>query len=241
MVPENPAKKLYSILESISKISSNVGFLDAWAHVFNLEKSNTTEILQKYSSLLELYLSTKTVIENHQRLNTEKNLRYINHIGNGLSNINTSSSIAHLSGHLSGEVMTALYYLSENISFIYDVNAEIISNDQIEEIMNELDELITSITSSDLPVDVKKILTKNLNVIRESLQDYYISGINGVRTALEQSLGSLILNNQVIIPEVEDENVKGVFKVMNRLNEFFSTVNGAKELVAPLTKIFLGE
>jgi hypothetical protein len=241
MITENPAKKLYSILVTVNKIPPNVPFLDAWATVFEIDTSNTAKILQKYGSLLELYSLTKSVIENHDRLNNDRNNSYINHIGAGLMSIHTTGSISNVINSLNGEVMTALYYLSENISLIYDVNAEIISDNQVTEIIKDVDELIANIFASELPVEVKKLLVKNLNIIRESLQDYFISGIDGVRAALEQSLGSLIMNNQLITPEVENENVKGVFKIMTRLNEFFSTVNGAKELIAPITKFFLGE
>jgi hypothetical protein len=240
MLQENPAAKLHTLLDSAKK-KGNQNFRFTWANVFDIEQNDTSALLEKYNSLLNLYFSTKKIITENERLNNEKNIKYINLIGQALGLINFNNNTSQFISILTPEVMTALYYLSENISFIYDLPDSLISDDQLKEILEEVEELIFNITDSNLPPDVKQILVNNLYNIKESLHSYFITGIDGVRESLERSIGSTVMNNQVIAPEVENENVKGFFNVMLKINEIVSTLNGAKELIAPLTKFFLNK
>ena len=135
--------------------------------------------------------------------------------------------------------MTALSYLSDSIAFVYEINGNNINNEEINSLVEEVDNLINSITESNLPEDVKTLLFKNLTKIRNSLFYYKISGIEGVRTSLEQTIGSLLIENQTISPVVENENVKGLFSFIDKLNNLFSTLNSAKDFIAPIAKLFL--
>jgi hypothetical protein len=127
---------------------------------------------------------------------------------------------------------------SKLIAYSFTQN-DVIDTEQLDQLVNDVDELIYSIGDSELPVDIKVILVKNLNKIRESLQFYRISGIEGVRVALEQSIGSVLMNHSEILKEKEDENVRNVFGLFGKLNDFFSSINGAKDLLGPVIKIFL--
>ncbi|MDP1419247.1 hypothetical protein Q8G35_12580 [Peribacillus simplex] len=241
MRKENPASKLHNLLEIAYKFQTTSTFRTVWSNVYDIEPSDTSAMLLRYNEMLQLFFSTKDYIETTPRLNTERNMVFINKIGHVLAFIDFNSSISQFKQSLDYETLTALYYLAENISLVHDLEDSIISDEQINELIEEVDTLISHITESDLSKGVKEILVKNLHNIRESLHRYFISGIEGVQTALEQSLGSLIMNNQDIRPEVEDENVRGVFKFMGRLNEIISTANGVKDFIAPITKFFINE
>jgi hypothetical protein len=239
LVEENPALRLHTLLELAYKHQRSASFRDVWSKVFNVESSDTSALLLRFNDMLELYFSTRKYIFDTPRLNNDRNVAFIKQIGVSLSYINLNGNISQLKDSLNSETLTALYYLAENISLVHNLDENIFSDGQINELIEEVDALISNICVSDLSEGVKKILLKNLHIIRESLHSYFISGIDGVQTALEQSLGSLIINNQEIRPEVEDENVKNSFKMMSRLNEIISTANGVKEFIAPITKFFI--
>ncbi|MFH0070527.1 hypothetical protein [Peribacillus sp. NPDC056705] len=239
MVKENPASRLYNLLELADKNSPDTTFRVAWAKVFKVEPADTPALLHRYSNMLDLYVLTKNYILETPRLSNDRNLAFINKIGDSINHISLNGNISNFKNNLNSEALTALYYLSDNISLIHNLEDSIVTDDQISELIKEVDTLISHITVSDLTTDIKQILVKNLHIIRESLHCYFILGIEGVQTALEQSLGSLIMHNQDIRPEVEDENVKGVFKFMSRLNEIISIANGVKDLIAPITQFLL--
>lgn len=240
MNQENPAAKLYSLIEKAQRLGIE-NTRTVWANVLEVDRQNTSALLNKYSSLIDLYYSTNKLIQNNDRLNNERNMRYMNLIGYALGALDLQSDNRQFLDTLTSEVMTALYYISENISLAYNLPDSVAKEDEIKEILEDIEALISNITDSELPADVKQILVKNLFMMKESLHSYFITGIEGVRESLERTIGSVVMNNQVIAPEAADENVKGFYKVMLRFNEIVSTINGAKELVAPLSKIFLNE
>lgn len=240
MIQENPAAKLYPLL----KEAKNMGDADCknvWSTVFHIDESDISGLLKNYNSMLELYLSTKKLIEEDDRLNNERNLKYIDTIGMALSSFSLNRRNNTFVNLLTPEVMLALEYISENISFAYNLSTSLIDEDKIRSILEEIETLISKITESELPSDVKVLLVKNLFIMKESLHNYFITGIEGVRDSLERTIGSVIINGSVIAPESDNEDVKGFYKIMMKFNEIVSTVNGAKELIAPLAKIFLNE
>jgi hypothetical protein len=240
MIQENPAAKLYSLLENAQR-KGNDQCRTVWATVFDIDKSDTSALFSKYHSLLELYFSTKRLIKENDRLNNDRNNKYMNIIGQALGSFSLTNSNSQFSGLLTSEVMTALHYISENISLVYDLPDSVANEDEMKEILVDIETLISNITNSQLPPDVKQILVKNLFMIKESLHSYFITGIEGIRESLERTIGSVIMNNTVIAPEAANENVKGFYQIMIKVNEIVSTINGAKELIAPLAKIFLNE
>lgn len=240
MIQENPATKLYSILEKAKKMGNN-DTRTVWANAFDVDRSDTAALFSNYNSLFELYFSTKKLIEENDRLNNTKNIQYLDIIGQALGSFNLTGNTMNFRDRLTPEVLLALHYIAENISLAYNLPNSVASDEELKEILEDVEALISNITDSHLPADVKQILVKNLFMMKESLHSYFITGIEGVRESLERTIGSVVMNNQVIAPEAADENVKGFYKVMLRFNEIVSTINGAKELVAPLSKIFLNE
>ncbi|WP_144634155.1 hypothetical protein [Priestia megaterium] len=240
MIQENPAAKLYSLLENAQRMG-NTRCRTVWANTFDIDESDTSALLSKYNSLLELYFSTKKLIKENARLDNDKNNSYINAIGQALGLFSLSGNTGQFSSLLTPEVMLALHYISENISLVYDLPDSVANEDEMKEILADIETLISNITDSQLPPDVKQILVKNLFMIKESLHSYFITGIEGVKESLERTIGSVIMNGPVLAPEAGNENVKSFYKVMIKLNEIISTINGAKELVAPLAKIFLND
>jgi hypothetical protein len=243
LLTENPALRLHFLLEQTyfkNVNNPNESFRSAWAKTFNIDERNTAGFLEQFGNLFNLYMETRKCILDNDRLNNQKNSEYLARIGRSVSLINLEGTMAQFVNSINPEILTALYYMSESLSFAYSFTQnDVIDTEQLDQLVNDVDELIYNIGDSGLPVDVKVILVKNLNKIRESLQFYRISGIEGVRVALEQSIGSVLMNHSEILKENEDENVRNVFGLFGKLNDFFSSINGAKDLLGPVIKIFL--
>ncbi|MEM5623729.1 hypothetical protein AAHB56_30925 [Bacillus thuringiensis] len=189
--------------------------------------------------MLNLFQTTKEYIKNNERLNTTKNLNFLRSIEKALYSINFDGNMSSFTQHLDKETLTALYYMGENMNFIYDLNETTIDSEEINSLVNEVNELIDNITTANLPEEVKTILFTNLNNIRTSLISYKVSGIEGMKTALEQTIGSLFMNNEVITPVAQDENVKGVFNIIDKMNTVLSTGVAVKDLVGPIMGLLL--
>ena len=240
MTQENVASKLHKILSQTKKYPETKQFRDVWSEIFSIPRTDTSEMIKRYASVIDLYKETLKLIEDHPKLNNDTNKKFLEYVGLSLGTLNINTNMGQFHGYLTSEVMTALHFISENISFVYHLEDSLLTEELVNELMSDIKDLIDKITFSDLPIEVKKLLVQNLNVINNSLHSYFITGIDGVTESLGQAIGTLFINRQAITPEIiEDDNVTGVFKFMGRLNEIISTISGAKELAAPIITYFL--
>ncbi|WP_367899798.1 hypothetical protein [Bacillus pseudomycoides] len=239
---ENPAHKLHILLDEAyndCKNTSNTSFKKTWSKVFRIAPNDTSALMTSMSSMLNLFLTTKEYVKKNDRLNNNKNLKFLTKIEIALSSMNFEGSMEHFKHHIDNETLTALSYIGESMYFIYDLHESQINGEEIRDLIHEIDNLIENITNSNLPENVKTLLFNNLNSIRTSLITYKISGVEGMQTALEQTIGSLFINNEAITPVAQDENVKGIFNIIDKMNTLLSTGVAAKDLIGPLFGLLL--
>ncbi|MGG0185146.1 hypothetical protein [Bacillus rhizoplanae] len=241
---ENPASKLHILLKEAYDDCKNfrpidTSFKKTWAKVFGIDPNDTSALLTSMNSMLNLFLTTQEYIKGNDRLNNERNLKFLSNIELALSSMNFEGDMSNFKSHINSETLTALSFISDHMSFVYDLHENNVNSEEIINLINEIDVLIENITNSTLPEDVKSLLFKNLDSIRSSLISYKISGVEGMRTALEQTIGSLFMNNEHITPVAQDENVKGIFNIIDKMNTLLSTGVAAKDLIAPLFSLLL--
>ncbi|PFE03799.1 hypothetical protein CN288_12540 [Bacillus sp. AFS023182] len=243
---ENPALKLHVLLRQARHYCTNnngnhTPFRNTWSTVFQVDAEDISSLINSMHSMLSLVASTREYIEKNEKLYNEKNLNFLNRIESALSPMNFEGNMNHFLNYIDNETLTALSYMGDNMNFVYDFQEDPIDEEEINNLIDEINNLIDSITYSTLPEDVKSLLFNNLNSIRTSLFNYRISGIEGMKTALGQTIGSLFINNEAISPVVEDENVKGVFKIVDRMNSILSIGVAAKDLIGPVVGFLLNK
>lgn len=236
----NPALNLYHLVEKTYRESypSN-SYMTAWMVTFELTKdlnfpaNDKIALIESINSMLKLYLDTKKLIEQNSRLNTERNKKYLNFIGDAISKIDLDGSMSHFHDTLNEERLVAFSFLAESIGYHYELNEATINLEEVDKLIAEVDDLITAIDESNLPNDAKLILVQNLHNIRESLFKCKFSGVDALKPALEQSLGSLYLNHQQLEPISNEENFSRLFQVLERVNTLCSVGTAVKELALP--------
>lgn len=239
---ENPAHNLHLLLDSAyeqSRRNTFANFKDIWSKVFDIDKDDTSSLLASISSLLDLFLKTKEIITNNPNLNSERNLKFLSKIEKALNNLNFEGDMKHFTSSIDRETLTALSYIAELMDTVLGLQNPQINEDEIKNLLIEIENLKESIIDSSLPEDIRQLLVKNLNLIKESLDNYKITGIEGMRVALEQSIGSIFMNNKSLSPLIEDVNVKSTFNIIDRLNTLLSTGVAVKELIAPAFSLLL--
>lgn len=236
---ENPASKLHNLLTEAYNdckgvASYNTSFRKTWAKVFEIDSQDSTALLSSMNSTFQLFLTTKEYVMQHDRLNNDRNLKFLFKIEGALSSMNFEGDMGHFKSFIDSETLTALSFIGDHMGFIYDLHESKIDAQEISDLINEIDNLIENITSSSLSEDVKSLLFKNLDSIRFALISYKISGVEGMKIALEQTIGSLFINNGVITPVAQDENVKGIFNIIDKMNTVLSTGVAVKDLIGPI-------
>ncbi|MFT9817507.1 hypothetical protein [Lysinibacillus sp. NPDC056185] len=236
----NPALNLYHLVEKTYRQSyPNNSYKTSWSITFELTEdlnspaNNKIALIESINSMLKLYVDTKKLIEQNSRLNTERNKKYLNIIGDAISKIDIDGDMSHFFDTLNEERLEAFSFLAESIGYHYELNEATINSEEVDKLIAEVDDLITAIDESNLPDDAKFILVQNLHNIRESLFICKYSGVDALKPALEQSLGSLYLNHQQLEPISNEENFSRFFQVLERVNTLCSVGIAVKELALP--------
>jgi hypothetical protein len=242
---ENPLYKLHLLLEQAHKESTrshfhaqeSLSFKETWSKVLDIDPNDNIAFMNAMSSVFKLLATSKEYIEKDERLNKPRNIDFLNKVGEAFSSLNFDSDMKHFRQYVKEETIMALSLLSDHIHLAYNLNESVLTVEEVNDLINEIDNLIDKITNSNLSEQVTLILFKNLSLIRTSLNHYKVSGIKGVEEALEQALGSILLNKKTLLPVVEDENVQGVFGIISKINSVLSVGVAVKELVAPLVDL----
>lgn len=234
---DNPASRLYSIIEKAYNTLPTFGeksYKALWAEVFNIDEKDLISLMNNIIGMINLYSETLKLIEQNERLNSEKNLVFMKQIEKAILTVDMEGSTHNFSNNINRETVTALYYIAENLSFVYDLNEVKVDNEKVDEILDEINDLIQSMAESLLPKDVQDILIKNLILIKEALYRYRFLGEAELRKALEQTIGSIAINKS-IIDENQDNNIYPRFgDVIGKTSSLITIGTAIKDYLLPL-------
>ncbi|KOP80652.1 hypothetical protein AMS59_04570 [Lysinibacillus sp. FJAT-14745] len=236
----NPALSLYHLVEETYNYSyPGNAYISTWMRTFDLAEDKNSPandriaLMESINSMFKLFADTKNLIEQSSKLNTERNKKYLNIIGDAIFQVDLDGTMEHFHNTLNEESITVFSFIAESIGYNYEINEATINSEEVDKLIVEVDDLITAIDESNLPNDAKLILVQNLHNIRESLFKCKYSGVDALKPALEQSLGSLYLNHQQLEPISNEENFSRFFQVLERVNTICSVGTAVKELALP--------
>ncbi|WP_375199775.1 hypothetical protein [Bacillus sp. RS11] len=232
---ENPALKLHSILrETYDNTNAFDSYASSWARIFKIDRDDPLALMRNISGLLNLFNETLNLVEQNERLNTEKNKRFLLKIQDAIFDINFDGNMHKFTDSIDEETLTALYFIGELIYYQYDLNESKVDNEKVDEILNEVNDLIHSIAESPLPKDVQDILINNLILIKDALDRYKFWGEEVLRKALEQTIGSIAINKS-IIDENQDDNIYPRFgDVLGKTSSLITIGTAIKDYLLPL-------
>ncbi|MED0586476.1 hypothetical protein ACP8H2_09135 [Bacillus subtilis] len=238
---DNVVLRVHSLLDSAYKIGGSLNstsYRKTWAKVFEIDEDDTPSLLSSLSLLLESIRTSRSIIESHPRLNTEKNIRFLNKIELGIFSINLKNgTMENFYNHINKETLTAFGYIGEAISLLNEFSTNELDSEQINSLISEIEELTHLFSVSTLPEKLKLIAINKLNLIRDALTQYAITGPNGIEEVLEQTLGSIFLNADSFQTESSSPEVKGFFKVIDKLTKLLGLGNSAGQFLEHINKL----
>lgn len=233
---ENPALKLHSILINICSHDINTNTQEAFFSAFNINNGNFIELTACLNNLQNLLNETKLLIEQHERLNTSKNEIFLLNIKTALENVNFRHNLSGFKSLLNNETLTALSYIAETINFTYTFSDSNITTASIDELQSDIEELIKSISQSELPPEAKTLLINNLYSIKAALHQYILFGEQELKKALEKTIGSIFVNNKTLSEVSDNSNVSSFFGIIDKLNSVLELGSSINDKVLPFVK-----
>lgn len=236
--PDNPAGRLYSILHSvIEKGGTDDKINDVLAEVFGIQPDNRLELFNIYVELLQLVRTSKSAVENLHGVDNDLYIRPFERLERGFSILSLNNKWLQLREYLDDSTLTALMFCSDTLS--NRIGEKSISNKEIAKLQKEVEALLDTMVTIKLDDSLRTFLIDRLEHIRKAILYYRIKGADGLKEALENTIGSMYLFRT----EKEEENHEKDDSAMNKVKKtFIQIIEHLSKLVsfAKDTKELLG-
>ncbi|PKQ88138.1 hypothetical protein CXK86_27195 [Paenibacillus sp. BGI2013] len=195
-----PIATLLSFLKSVEKYkkpfnSMDISVKDAFCEILELEEKDLYSTLSEYLSLITLI--KKQVMSNFKH--TDRYITQLDSIQSAFISVGLNSDIGKFQKHITDVVINTLELCSDGLEEKEEYT--ILSQEQIEEIENQIAELIIQLEDSHLPKKVVFVLLHKLDDIKSAIQRYKRWGINEFEKVHDSLLGGLYKNRENINKE----------------------------------------
>ena len=240
----NPAGRLYEILSDIrSKFSGDVRMKEVWTVVLNIHSSEKLpELLTGISQVMQLVDDSKRLIRLHPEVDQALYLKPFESIEQAISNVNLGETWQSFTSHLDDPTLVSMRFCSDFLS--REEGDEDIETTTLMELQNDVSSLLEKLVSADLADELKAYIVDALEDIRQAILGFRINGAEGLKRALEATLGAAF-RFQDEIRDVRDggttgaEVVDGFWGILSKLDIIVSHGRKLKQLAAPIAHFML--
>lgn len=242
-VQNNPAGRLYDLLEAARQYPSEEKTKTVWANVLGVPENDTATLLKMIADVIDLVRKAKSSIVRLTDIDHKLYLKPFENIESLLCHLNFESHWENWRNHLDDFTLYGLQFGADRLARASEVTP--IKDDQLDALRTELDNLIDHVLESHLPPDLKKLFLRNLEALRQAWCTYRIRGIEGLELELERSCGTILLHKDLIrsspANSAERRAWEGFLKLVDRLNKQVTLAKNVKGFGGtPLVEHFMG-
>lgn len=242
----NPAERLYEILSLARKTASTgemINVKEVWVEVLGINVDNDTQVFSALVKLVSLTESIKKEIEKAKNKQKEYLVGELTKIEKSLMNLHLSNNAIDICHEITASNLQALQSCAVILDFIFDYKE--ITEEQLESIRRDINELINEILNSDLENEFKGFILKGLREIEYAINSYKISGLEGLKSLINENVGGILLNTR-LVQSTRDSNNKNIKEMVEKVIKTFYSINtiitftdNLKPLIGELGKIFI--
>jgi len=230
----NPVRRLRDILETARAQPPSEGTAQVWKVALGLRKSEGRTFIRALDALLDLVGSARSAVMQID-VKHDDYIKAFANIESLIARLPYNTKWGQISTPLDELTMLRLQYAADLI----DGKEEVHTFDRTElgGIQKRIEALQEEVLSSNFPDELREILLQKLEDIRQAILIYRVSGMEGVRQAVEGALGALWLQAEHL-GEIEDEKQRHVLRevvsVLADICQIMQIVLPALKLAAPI-------
>jgi hypothetical protein len=211
---DNPAGRLHAILSDGKAKPSKEPAAKTWAALLRVDESDFVTLLQKLGLVHQLPAAVRQRIEKVDGFNPDIHLRWIPSVELAFKKLHLYRPWGEFIERIDDASLLALQVCDHELSKQGSTN---IGNDQIDALKLEAESLRESISEADTALEVEDYLLSNLGMIEKSLCDYYLSGPESIRNAVQITIGSIAGNVNIYQQSQESEAGKAFWAFVRKL------------------------
>lgn len=232
--PNNPAGRLLKVVSGLKQTENNIIADQAWASVLGIAVSDTGSLLKGIGATLQLGQDT---IEAIKRLDVDQDL-YIGHVKQILvafQKCNFGARIYDTMINVKQEDIVGLSFCDERLS--RKAPEKTLNENDLKKIHEDIMSLIDEVAKGNIDEYLKQYLLDKLDLLRQAVEMYHISGIKPIENAIHNVLGSTAVNNKLKDGFKKSSLSQKVFKFVFGLFMIIEGINNIAQLPESIDKI----
>ncbi|HFC6394886.1 hypothetical protein [Neisseria bacilliformis] len=239
---DNPARRLFNILDKTKTIQRNTDSRNAWKLVLDLPPdTKDSDILLAIGKIISIVEEIKDYFINHDPEHLEDSQYWIDRVLKALvysSDIEKPwpQVLAYLDGHTFSYLRNTMKLIDSKMIKEQILHLNKIDRDDLLEINSSIKELYNDILISvDIDEKVKASILKYLLKLIEAIDQYAITGSEKILEVLEQTVGHMMFNSEYHKYMTENETGKKTLKKMGEVAKKLTYAAGVIELFNKVT------
>jgi hypothetical protein len=226
---ENPAARLLAFVNKALSVSGSLNAMEGWAKVLELEPDNYIGIFEGMTDTIQLTIHTREAISSLPD-SYEKGIFFnpINKILFGINATNLQGYWQTIANNFDPLTVNSLQFCSTVLA--QHTSAASLSDDKIKSWLQEIDSLLVSINTSEVPEQLKIFFVEHLEMLRLALLHYWIFGTVGVQSSVERTIGALFIKNPQISKIKSKPFIKRVLDLFMDVANVITVAQGAQAL-----------
>lgn len=235
IVSLNPAGRLHAILLDALRQPETDSVETIWRKVFGLPDGRSDLVLVALSRLVELTHEIEREVRMLEGEGADYYLKSMQRVRDILAHPHLGQQWKQLKPRLDKDITTRL----ELCSYLLSKGRESkpIPKETLESLQSQVQELQESIAESNISLDLKVVLLRMLDEIRNAILTYRIVGADGLRDALTNSFGTLSFYWSPIKSEASESQVQKLGSLIRDLNAAVSLALNVPRLTEGASKV----
>ena len=225
----NSASRLVSLIKGIPGHPDNTQTLEVWAKLFEVNESNANRKSGAVAERLSAMYHELEVVRDQMAKANYSEKPYapaISKVEHAQSMMLLPSTWNQARQYLTPETLVALEFCSE---ILPDEEAQI-APDELAAIGKQVEELASSLSTSQLPARLRSLVEHHVSLIRRALAEYPITGAKALREAARTALGELVEVKETVKANRNAPEISKLGAVWKKVNEAADVALKAEKL-----------
>lgn len=193
---DNPAGRLFLILQKAKKINDQVKTKEAWAEIFGVENENRAEILRKLGEVNQIPATIREKIYSLDNVNHELALKRLGKVETALSKINFNAIWKNFKDAIDEATMLSIEYCSDILS--RNFKKKVLEKNDLENVQKRVQEFKKELSEIEIDLELHRFIYEKLSEIERAIFDYELTGSAAIKKEVESALGSSFLNTELL-------------------------------------------
>lgn len=233
---DNPAKRLLGILVEGKKEDPHLKCREVWVRLLDIKSDNDALLISRISKVIGLIQLTVSELKKLDDTDEDSSQHWESKVTEAFIKQNIETTWHSFIIHIDQPTISLLKLSAQLLKQHLTISE--FSDDQLEKLKLNVEELMEFVLSSNIDVEIQLILLRSFDRILNSINEYKITGHSVIFDELDSIMGKNFTNEK-FQKEMKTEDGSKILSRLNIFSNMLSVYNGVPELAQDAFKFFI--